>query len=132
MRTLLTKRTTKEIVKDWDEQMRMKQRLQCEEDETERMYAYLCAQDAANKVPYSIFIFNENTQKKFNSHCRYFHFLTYWQLFIKSQLQLKQCMELGRPKKSEFTLVVPIANNEISGGHIQLRDPLWILVASQN
>lgn len=40
----------KEIVKDWDAQLEMKQRLKCEEEENDRMYAYLWIKDAENKV----------------------------------------------------------------------------------
>jgi hypothetical protein len=50
MRTLLAKRVTKEIVKDWGEQIKMKDRLECEEEENERMYTYLSKVDCENKV----------------------------------------------------------------------------------
>jgi len=56
MRTLLAKRLTKEIVQDWGEQIKMKQRLECEEEENERMYAYLVKVDVDNKVRTDIFL----------------------------------------------------------------------------
>lgn len=74
MRALLIKRVTKEIVQDWGEQIKMKKRLECEEEENERMYAYLSGLDVENKV------FHQNTRKnsrsrgleffKFKSHSR--------------------------------------------------------------
>lgn len=50
MRTLLTKRLSKEIVQDWGEAIKMKHRLECEEEDNERMYAYLVQVDVDNKV----------------------------------------------------------------------------------
>lgn len=52
MRTLLSKRMTREIVRDWGEQIVQKQRLECEEQEEERMWACLNAYDAELKVKY--------------------------------------------------------------------------------
>lgn len=52
MRTLLSKRITKEIVQDWGEQVKMKKRLECEEEENDRMYAHLVSLDVENKVRY--------------------------------------------------------------------------------
>ncbi|OXA63043.1 trichoplein keratin filament-binding protein [Folsomia candida] len=49
MRTLLSKRITKEIVQDWGEQVKMKKRLECEEEENDRMYAHLVSLDVENK-----------------------------------------------------------------------------------
>ncbi|CAL8138338.1 unnamed protein product [Orchesella dallaii] len=49
LRTLRVQKMAKEISKDWDEQIKMKERLSCEQEENDRMYAYLWIKDAENK-----------------------------------------------------------------------------------
>lgn len=51
MRTLLSKRLTKEIVADWGTQIEMKNRLECEAQHEERMWAELSLRDVEEKVP---------------------------------------------------------------------------------
>lgn len=50
LRTLRVSKMAKEIAKDWDEQIRMKYRLECEQEENDRLYDYLWLKDAENKV----------------------------------------------------------------------------------
>lgn len=50
LRTLRVQKMTKDIANDWDEQIKMKKRLECEKEENDRMYEYLWLKDAENKV----------------------------------------------------------------------------------
>lgn len=53
----------KEITRDWEEQIKMKQRLECEQEENDRMYDYLWLKDAENKVnSYLIIIYQTFTK----------------------------------------------------------------------
>jgi len=50
MRTLLSKRLSREIAEDWKEQLWQKRRLECEQQEEERMWACLNLEDMEEKV----------------------------------------------------------------------------------
>jgi hypothetical protein len=49
MRSLLSKRMTKEIAQDWGTQIEMKNRLECEQQAEERMWAYVSELDVQEK-----------------------------------------------------------------------------------